>query len=91
MKRSKRLKVTGSVQGMFFEAFIKEQAEKLNLKGYLRKLEDGRIEVFVEGDGENVDEMVGVTKRGSRHSQIRSVEEKDESFQGFSEFKILRI
>lgn len=91
MKKSMRLYITGAVQGMFFEQFIKESAEKLGIKGYIRKLEDGRAEIFIEGDNIKVDEMAAISKRGSQHTQIRKVEEKPESFQGFKEFKILKI
>lgn len=91
MKKSIRLFVTGSVQTMFFENYIKENAEKLKVKGYLRKLEDGRTEIFLEGDNPKVDEMTAICKRGSQHTQIRKVEVQPERFQGFSEFKILKI
>lgn len=91
MKKSKRLFLTGSVHTMFFENFIKENAEKLNVRGFLRKLEDGRTEIFLEGDNNNVDEMSAICRRGSQHTQIRHVEERLERFQDFKEFKILRI
>lgn len=91
MKKSKRLFITGSVQTIFFEHFIKQNAERWNIKGFLRKLEDGRVEIFIEGDGDNVEEMAAICRRGSQHTQIRSVEERDEKFQDFKEFKILKI
>jgi len=91
MKKSKRLFLTGSVGTMFFENFIKENADKLDIKGFLRKLEDGRTEIFLEGDNVSVDEMTSICNRGSQHTQIRHVEEKEEHFQDFKEFKILRI
>lgn len=91
MKKSKRIFITGSFQTMFFEQFITSNASKLGIKGYLRRLEDGRLEVFLEGDNEKVDEMVMLCSRGSQHSQIRSVEEKTERFQDFKDFKIIKI
>ena len=91
MKKSKRLFLTGSVGTMFFENFIKENAEKLDVRGFLRKLDDGRTEIFLEGDHDKVEEMSAICKRGSQHTQIRHVEEKQERFQSFTEFKILKI
>ena len=91
MKKSIRLTISGSVQGVFFRQFVKEQADKHGIKGYVRNLEDGRVEVFIEGDINSVDQMVPLCKRGPQHSQIRNVEEKEEKFQGFKEFKILRF
>ncbi|MBU0466472.1 MAG: acylphosphatase [Nanoarchaeota archaeon] len=91
MKKSLRLFLTGSVQGMFFEQFLVENAKKVGVKGYLRKLEDGRMEIFIEGDSDKVDEAVAICKRGTQHTQIRHVEEKPEKFQDFKEFKVLKI
>jgi len=91
MKKSVRLYITGTVQGVFFRAFVKENAERLNVKGFVRNLEDGRIEIFIEGDSEKVNKMIEFCKKGPRHSQIRNVQEKRERFQDFKTFKILHI
>ena len=91
MKKSVRLYITGTVQGVFFRQFVKEHADKRNVKGYIRNLEDGRVEIFLEGDMDDVDSLVQVCKRGPQHSIIRNVEEKPESFQDFKEFKILKF
>ena len=91
MKKSVRLYIEGTVQGVFFRNFVKENAEKNNVHGFVRNLDDGRVEVFLEGDNEKVDKMIDVCKKGPKHSQIRKVEEKEEKFQGFKDFKILHI
>jgi acylphosphatase len=91
MKKSVRLYISGSVQGVLFRQFVKDQADKHKVNGYVRNLEDGRVEIFLEGDIDSVDKMISISKRGPQHSQIRNVEQKDEKFQGFKEFKILRI
>ncbi len=91
MKKSVRLYITGTVQGIFFRAFIKENAERYNVKGFVRNLEDGRVEVFLEGDADAVNKMIELCKKGPKHSQIKKVEIKDERFQDFKTFKILHI
>lgn len=91
MKKSVRLYITGTVQGVFFRAFLKENAEKLNVKGFTRNLEDGRVEVFVEGDPEKVNEMVEICRKGPKHAQIKNVETKPEKFQDFRGFKVLHF
>ena len=91
MKKSVRLYITGTVQGVFFRVFVKENAEKYNIKGFVRNLEDGRIEVFLEGDADDVNKMVEICKQGPKHSQIKKVELKPERFQEFRNFKILHI
>ncbi len=89
MKKSIRLYITGNVQGAFFMIFIKDNAEKLNVKGFTRALEDGRVEVFLEGDSDAVNTMIDLCKKGPRHSVIRDVQMKRETFQSLRLFKIL--
>ena len=91
MKKSVRLHITGSVQSLFYEQFIMKHALDLKIRGYLRKLEDGRVEIFAEGDHENVNKLVSIAKIGPQHSQIRNIVETPERFQDFKEFKIIRI
>ena len=91
MKKSVRLYIDGTVQGIFYRAFIKENAERYNVKGFVRNLEDGRVEVFLEGDVDKVKKMIELCKTGPKHSMIRKVEEKDERFQDFKTFKVLHI
>jgi len=91
MKKSVRIYFRGTVQGIFFRQFIKDNADKRGLKGFARNLEDGRVEAWLEGDSERVDEMIEVCRIGPRHSQIKDVEVKEEKFQYFKEFKILRF
>ncbi|MBU1129286.1 MAG: acylphosphatase [Nanoarchaeota archaeon] len=91
MKKSIRLYITGTVQGIFFRGFVKENAERHNVKGFVRNLEDGRIEIFLEGNSEDVNKMIELCKKGPKHSQIKKVETKEERFQDFKTFKVLHI
>lgn len=91
MKKSIRLYIEGTVQGIFFRNFIKENAERYNVKGFTRNLEDGRVEVFLEGEADKVNIMIELCKKGPRHSQIKKVVIKKEFFQDFKNFKVLHI
>ena len=91
MKKSTRLYVEGTVQGVFFRAFVKENAERYNLRGFVRNLEDGRVEIFIEGNTNDVNSMTEIIKKGPKHAQIRKVIIKPEKFQDFKNFKILHI
>ena len=91
MKKSVRLYIDGTVQGVFFRIFVKENAERYNVKGFVRNLEDGKIEVFLEGDSNSVNKMIELCQKGPKHSQIRNVELKPERFQDFKTFKVLHI
>ncbi len=83
--------ISGTVQGIFFRQFIKEKADELGLKGFARNLDDGRVEVIVEGKDENVNEMLGACKQGPAQSDIKNTESEEIKHQGFDGFKILRM
>lgn len=91
MKKSVRVYIEGTIQGIFFRTFVKENAERHNVKGFVRNLEDGRVEAFLEGNQEDVDKMVELCKVGPKHSIIKKVEVKEEKLQDFKTFKILHI
>ncbi|MBM3233543.1 acylphosphatase [Candidatus Pacearchaeota archaeon] len=90
MKKAVRVYYKGIVHGIFLRQFFKENADKRNLKGFVRNLEDGRVEAFLQGEKEMVDEMIEVCRIGPRHSQTKSVDVKEEKWQDdFTEFKVL--
>ena len=91
MKKTTRLTITGSLQSLFFKQFIKENADANDVKGFLRNLEDGRVEIFLEGNSEDVKEMIQICSKGPKYANIRNVEQKEEPFQAFKEFRILKI
>jgi len=91
MKKAIRLYLTGTVQSMFFRLFIKQNVEKFNVKGFFRKLDDGRAEIFLEGESANVESAIAVCKIGPKYAQIRDVQIKDEHVQGFKDFRIINF
>ena len=82
--------VTGSVQGVYFRKFVSKTAGELKLKGFVRNLNDGRVEIVVEGRDERVNEMVEACKKGAPQASIKEVQTQELSNQGFDSFKILK-
>ena len=91
MKKAMRLYLTGSIGSMFFRLFVKENADKLGVKGFLRRLEDGRVEIFLEGDSQTVDKMAEICKTGPKHAIIRGIEQKEERLQDFKDFRFINF
>ena len=81
MKKAIKIIIKGTVQGVFFRKFIKDNADKLKLKGFVRNLENGNIEIFAEGEIDDVDKLCQICKEGPKHSKIRNVNVKETSFQ----------
>lgn len=86
-----KLFILGTVQGVFFRSFLKEKADELELKGFCRNLDNGKVEVIVEGRDENVNEMVRLCKQGPAHSDVKNVEVEELKHQGFDVFRVLRF
>lgn len=91
MKKSVRIYLSGTLQSIFYKGFIKENAERFNVKGFIRSLEDSRIEIFLEGNPEEVNKLIELSKKGPKHTEIKNFEIKPEKFQGFKGFKVLHI
>lgn len=91
MKIARRLIITGSVQSLYFRTFIKQNADLYSVKGFVRRRDDAKIEIFLEGEREKVDAFTEVCKRGPAHAMIRDVEEKEEKLQDFKDFKIFNF
>ena len=67
-------KVYGRVQGVFFRAFVQEQAQKLGLVGYVKNLPGGRsVEVRAEGGGEKLEELTKQLRVGPPGSRVDEV------------------
>lgn len=92
MKKANRVIIQGTVQGVFFRQFVKENADKMGLRGFVRNLSDGNVEIVVEGEGETIERFLGVMRKGPEHSQIRNMIVEEKKWSGdFNEFKILRF
>jgi len=68
-----RVHVEGIVQGVFFRASTKTEAENRNICGYAKNLLDGRVEVLACGPKESVDELVAWLHHGPEHSKVTRV------------------
>ena len=86
-----RVLVSGRVEGVCFRAFTCDEASSLNLRGWVRNLPDGRVELVAEGPREDVDALIAWSHRGSPYGQVDKVEVHWEEAQGEPEgFRIGR-
>lgn len=90
MKRV-HLYISGIVQGVFYRQNTKEQALVLNLKGWVKNLDDGRVEAIVEGETGNINKLIQWCNKGPSHSKVENVEVIEENYTNeFSDFVIIR-
>jgi len=62
--------VDGRVQGVGFRYFVKELASQLSLTGWVRNLEDGRVEILAEGEKNNILEFIDHVRIGPRNAFV---------------------
>ena len=87
-----KILIKGAVQGVFFRSYIKDNADKIRLKGHVRNLQDGKVEVIVQGDKKDVEKMIEICKEGAPHSRVDEVEiEHIKIIDGLKDFKILKF
>lgn len=89
--KTTRIKISGTVQGVSFRNFVKEQADELEIKGHVRNLDTGELEVVAEGKDENVNELIKRCKKGAPHSEVKGIEMQELNNIGFDDFKILKV
>jgi len=77
-----RLYISGIVQGVFFRATMKEVADSLGVKGWVRNLPDGRVEALVEGPEDRVKEIIRWAHKGPRLARVEKVEVIWEPYKG---------
>ena len=62
--------VTGRVQGVFFRQSTKVMAIKNNAKGWVRNLDDGRVEIVAQGETQDIDNLAHWCKTGPANSRV---------------------
>jgi len=81
--------VSGRVQCVFFRDNTRRMAKKLDLTGWVRNLDDGRVEIVAEGDIKKLKKLLNWTKKGSLLARVQKVEKECGNFSGqFKEFDI---
>jgi acylphosphatase len=82
--------ISGRVQGVFFRAETERTARSFNLNGWVRNMEDGRVEALFEGDDPGVDKMVIWCHNGPPHARVDRVTVEEQPAAGnLHGFKIL--
>jgi acylphosphatase len=78
--------VRGRVQGVGYRNFAQQAGEALELTGWARNLDDGRVAVFAQGPVDKLTELEGMLWKGPSWSEVRGVESTTatpENWRGF--------
>lgn len=83
-----RFYVSGKVQGVWYRASSKKQAELLSIKGWARNLDDGRVEVFACGTKEQLEEFHCWLQQGPQLAQVQECTREELPWEDYERFDI---
>lgn len=79
--------VSGRVQGVFFRTTTKDKARQLGLKGYVKNLGNGDVEVVAQGDENSLRELIQFCQKGPSGAEVGGIDVQykysKETFYGF--------
>jgi acylphosphatase len=88
MTVARHVRVSGRVQGVFFRAWTRDEAETLGLAGCVRDCRDGSVETHFEGDADAVDEMIDLMREDPPDAEVNRVSFETADVEGEEGFEI---
>lgn len=85
-------KIIGRVQMVRYRVFVKKNAKKLSLSGFVQNLPDGRVLVDAYGDRFDLLEFLKILHKGSILSRVDDIEQiwDNKEYEGDEGFRIIR-
>ena len=80
--------VSGTVQGVRYRASTRDAAKDRGVAGWVRNLDDGRVEAVFEGPEEDIEAMIEWCHTGSAMAAVDDVEVSYEDPTGESGFRV---
>ena len=81
--------IEGRVQGVGFRYFTREQAQKLNLTGWVRNTFDGNVEAYAEGSQPDLDTWLDLLQQGPVSAFVTNIHKEWKPAQGkFKKFQV---
>ena len=72
-----KITVKGRVQGVGYRWFTRENAQDLNLTGYVKNLPNENVEVLAQGEPEKVWELTKLLRNGPSFSSVIDIDIKE--------------
>ncbi len=82
--------VSGRVQGVYYRASTRDAAREKGVDGWVRNLDDGRVEAVFEGPEGAVRDMVAWCETGSRAAEVDDVDAEYGAPEGEDGFEVRR-
>jgi acylphosphatase len=87
---ARHVEVSGRVQGVFFRAWTEEQAERLNVYGWIRNCANGSVEAHLEGEEGSVNWLIDLIGDGPPSARVANVRVREAELEGSTAFEVRR-
>jgi acylphosphatase len=74
---TRRLRIRGRVQGVFYRGWSRDEALSLGLRGWVRNRRDGSVEMLLRGEEEQVAAMIERCRAGPPSARVDKIDVKD--------------
>lgn len=85
---SVHLRIYGRVQGVYYRASMLQEAQQLQLTGWVRNCPDGSVEAVAEGSKAKLDALIAWCHQGPEGARVAGVDAQwqrpENSFVGFA-------
>lgn len=71
--KSFQLHIQGNVQGVGFRSWVRREADKLNIVGWVKNREDGGVEALIQGDALSIHTLIELCKKGPEVAWVEQV------------------
>jgi acylphosphatase len=84
---TRHVTIRGLVQGVGFRHYMRREALRLGVAGWVRNRHDGSVEAVVHGSCDAVDALIGWAQHGPPSARVTDVQVTEESgtFEGFEQ------
>jgi acylphosphatase len=87
-KRRYHIRVKGRVQGVGFRHSAAREARKQDIKGYVKNMPDGSVDIEAEGREKQLGAFLQWCMKGPRYGYVESVDFDSLPPAGYKEFRV---
>ena len=82
------INVSGRVQGVGFRYFTLSTAKNLDIKGWVRNLANGEVEIIATGTDGALNQFLSEIRTGPKYSKVDKVEIQTQTVREYNTFSI---
>ena len=86
---ARRVLISGRVQGVWFRESCSRQAAMTGVTGWVRNLDDGQVEAWIEGESGAVDALEAWCRIGPSHAVVTAVSVEERVAKGHITFEVV--